>query len=73
MKHRVLLRQVGSLNGSWLFPDSLDFGLLHIIENCIGRTFDCECQMLNDEKEVARRRLSAAFGLDFGKRDLDVV
>lgn len=49
---------------------------LDVIEDAIGRTFDCECEMLNDRKEVARRRLAAAFGMDFGeegKRDMDVV
>ena len=29
---------------------------LGVIEDVIGRTFDCDCQMLNDRKEVARRR-----------------
>jgi hypothetical protein len=47
-----------------------------IIEEQIGRKIICECEILSDPKEVARRRLSAAFGVDFGeagKRNLDVV
>jgi hypothetical protein len=49
---------------------------LGIIEDWLGRSISCECEILNDRKEVARKRLSAAFGVDFGedgKRDCDVV
>jgi hypothetical protein len=49
---------------------------LAVIEDVIGRTFDCECELLNDRKEVARIKLAAAFGVDFGeegKRDCDVI
>jgi hypothetical protein len=47
-----------------------------MIEEQIGRKIVCECEILSDPKEVARRGLSAAFGVDFGtpgKRNLDVV
>ena len=47
-----------------------------LIENWTGRRVVCECQFLNDDKEIARRRLRASFGIDFGepgKRDLDVA
>jgi hypothetical protein len=51
-------------------------GFLSGIEDLIGHTFDCECEMLNDRKEVARIQLAAAFGIDFaeknGKWDCDV-
>jgi hypothetical protein len=42
----------------------------------IWRRVECECQILNDEKEVKRKKLWVAFGMDFGesgKRDCDVV
>jgi hypothetical protein len=52
-------------------------GFLSGIEGLIGRTFDCECEMLNSREEVARIRLAAAFGIDFAqknrKRDCDVI
>jgi hypothetical protein len=47
-----------------------------LIENWTGRRVVCECQFLNDENEIKRRRLFADFGVDFGepgKRNLDVV
>ena len=47
-----------------------------LIESWTGRRVVCECQFLNDDKEIARRRLWADFGVDFGepgKRGLDVV
>jgi len=49
---------------------------LYIMEDWLGRTVSCDCDILNDRKEVTRKRLSAAFRLDFGeegKRDFDVV
>jgi len=50
---------------------------LAVIEDVIGRTFDCECEMLNDKREVSRIRLAVTFGVDFdekkGKRDCDVM
>ena len=47
-----------------------------MIEEHIGRKIFCECEILSDPKEIKRKRLQAAFGVDFGepgKRDLDVV
>ena len=32
-------------------------GILDTIENAIWRRVECECQILNDRKEVTRRRL----------------
>ena len=46
------------------------------MENAIWRRVDYECQILNNEKEVKRRKLRVAFGIDFGergKRYMDVV
>lgn len=51
-------------------------GIRDTIENAIWRRVECECHILNDEKEVKRRKLWVAFGMDFGesgKRDMDVV
>jgi hypothetical protein len=51
-------------------------GIRDMIENAIWRRVECECQILNDEKEVKRKKLWVAFGRDFGesgKRDMDVV
>jgi hypothetical protein len=47
-----------------------------IIEEQIGRKITCECEIFSDSKEIKRKRLQAAFGVDFGepgKRNLDVV
>ena len=47
-----------------------------IIEERIGRKLTCECQILNDEREIRRRKLESAFGVDFGgpgRRDFDIV
>lgn len=46
------------------------------IEERIGRKIICECQVLNDERAIRRRKLEAAFGVDFGgpgRRDFDIV
>jgi hypothetical protein len=51
-------------------------GIRDTIENAIWRRVECECEILNDEKEVKRRKLWVACGMDFGesgKRDMDVV
>jgi hypothetical protein len=51
-------------------------GVRETIENRTGRRVVCECQFLNDEKEIKRRRLGATFGVDFGEpgqRDLEVA
>jgi hypothetical protein len=42
----------------------------------MGRRVVCECQILNDEKEVKRRRLWVMFGADFGepgRKGMDAV
>jgi hypothetical protein len=47
-----------------------------MIEEQIGRKIVCECEIFSDPKEIKRRRLQAAFGVDFGepgKRNLDVI
>jgi hypothetical protein len=33
----------------------------------MGRKIVCECEILSDPKEVKRKRLQAAFGVDFGE------
>jgi hypothetical protein len=38
-----------------------------IIEEQMGRKISCECEILSDPKEIKRKRLSAAFGVDFGE------
>jgi hypothetical protein len=47
-----------------------------IIEDHIGRKLTCECQVLNDERAIRRKKLEIAFGLDFGgpgRRDFDII
>jgi AMMECR1 domain-containing protein len=47
-----------------------------MMKKYIGRKIVCECEILRDPKEVKRKRLEAAFGVDFGelgKMDLDVL
>ena len=46
-----------------------------IIIERIGRQVICECQILNDEKEIRRKELEKVFGVDFGvpgQRGVDV-
>jgi len=52
------------------------FIVKEIIEDRIGRKIICECQVLNDERAIRRRKLEIAFGVDFGcpgRRDFDLV
>ena len=47
-----------------------------IIEDRIGRKLTCECQILNDERAIRRRKLESVFGVDFegsGGKDFDLV
>jgi hypothetical protein len=47
-----------------------------MIEERIGRKLICECQLLNDDKEIRRRDLERTFGVDFGvtgNRNVDVL
>ena len=37
-----------------------------LIEERIGRTLICECELLNDEKTIRRKALQRLFGVDFG-------
>ena len=46
-----------------------------MIEERIGRSLICECELLNDEKAIRRRELHGLFGVDFGlpgERHLDI-
>jgi hypothetical protein len=46
------------------------------IEERIGRSLKCECELLNDVKAIRRKELHSLFGVDFGeagKREVDVV
>lgn len=44
-----------------------------LIEEQLGRPLECECQVLNDERELRRRDLERMFGVDFGTREVDIV
>ena len=47
-----------------------------IIEDRIGRKLTCECQILNDEKAIRRKKLESVFGVDFGgpgRGDFDII
>jgi hypothetical protein len=47
-----------------------------MIEEWIGRSLICECELLNDGKALRRKELNGLFGVDFGeagKRDVEVV
>jgi hypothetical protein len=37
-----------------------------MIEERIGRTLKCECELLNDGKAITRKELQTMFGVDFG-------
>lgn len=46
-----------------------------MIEERIGRSLICECELLNYEKAIRRRELRALYGVDFGlpgERHLDI-
>lgn len=46
-----------------------------MIKERIGRNLKCECELLNDEKEIRRRELHSLFGVDFGlpgERQVDI-
>jgi hypothetical protein len=46
-----------------------------MIEEQIGSKIICECEIFSDPKEIKRKRLEAALGVDFGeprRRNLDV-
>jgi hypothetical protein len=47
-----------------------------LIEEKIGNTLVCECQILIDQKAIRRQHLEKTFGIDFGEpgnRHLDVI
>lgn len=41
--------------------------LKELIEDIMGKKLVCECELVNDFKELRRTRLQKAFGLDFGE------
>jgi hypothetical protein len=46
-----------------------------MIEERTGRNLKCECELLNDEREIRRKELQMMFGVDFGvpgERHLDI-
>ncbi len=50
--------------------------VIGLLGDRIGRKLTCECQILNDDKAIRRRKLESVFGVDFGetgKRWLDVL
>lgn len=53
-----------------------DFEVRDILFERIGRQVVCECQFINDDKEIRRKELEAIYGVDFGvpgKRGLDLL
>ena len=48
-----------------------------IIEDRIGRKFQCECQLLKDDRAMRRFELKKMFGVDFSgmsnQRDFDII
>ncbi|MBW2671545.1 MAG: hypothetical protein JRD87_17080 [Deltaproteobacteria bacterium] len=48
-----------------------------IIEDRIGRKFQCECQLLRDDRAMRRFELEKVFGVDFSgmssQRDFDII
>ena len=48
-----------------------------IIEDRIGRKFQCECELLRDDRGMRRFELEKMFGVDFsgmsGQRDFDII
>ena len=48
-----------------------------IIEDRIGRKFQCECELLRDDRAIRRFELEKMFGVDFsgmsGQMDFDII
>ena len=47
-----------------------------LIEEHLGREFECECEILGDKKAIRRRELQKQFGVDFGEtgeRQVEIV
>ena len=48
-----------------------------IIEDRIGRKFQCECELLRDDRAIRRFELEKMFGVDFsgmsGQKDFDII
>ena len=48
-----------------------------IIEDRIGRKFQCECQLLRDDRAMRRFKLEKMFGVDFsgmsGQKEFDII
>lgn len=48
-----------------------------IIEDRIGRKFQCECELLRDDRAIRRFELEKMFGVDFsgmsGQREFDII
>jgi hypothetical protein len=69
-------RPLGILEKCCKKPRLSPLAIKEMIEEQIGRNITCECEIFSDPKEIKRKRLSTAFGVDFGqpgKRNLDVV
>jgi hypothetical protein len=47
-----------------------DFGVRDALEEYLGRKIVCECQILQDEREIRRRDIMRAFGTDFEGMEL---
>ncbi len=50
-----------------------DFGVRDALEEYLGRKIVCECQILQDEREIRKRDLARQFGIDFESGDVGLV
>jgi hypothetical protein len=50
-----------------------DFGVRDALEEYLGRKIVCECQILQDEREIRKRDLMRQFGIDFESGDVGLV
>ena len=44
-----------------------------MLENHFGREIVCECQVLNDEREIRKKALRRQFGVDFESGEVELV
>lgn len=50
-----------------------DFEVRVLLEDHFGREIVCECQILNDEREIRKKALRRQFGVDFESGEVGLV
>ncbi len=47
-----------------------NFGVCDFLEEHLGRKIVCECQILQDEREIRKRDLTRVFGVNWDEMEL---